>query len=173
MRILVYGFEPYLSYKENVTKKVLRKLRIGKNLIKIVFPVYFHKQIFLNKIRRVNPDIIVGLGQYSRGHKIRIERKAINLKRSGQKEKLKVIAQNKPHHYFLKMKLNKDANSWISYNSGDYVCNFSMYVISDYIRKRKTKYAFIHIPKDYSINKATRFVEAKLREIQKTAAVMD
>ncbi|RLF33066.1 MAG: hypothetical protein DRN08_05900, partial [Thermoplasmata archaeon] len=128
MKILVYGFKPYKNYKENITEKIIRKIKNRKNLVKIIFPVKFEKRIFLEKIRTIKPNIILGLGQHPRSKKIRIERKAINLKRKNKKEKPEFISKNKPFHLFVNVKLKKDKISWISYDAGKYVCNFSMYV---------------------------------------------
>ena len=48
-----------------------------------------------------------------------------------------------------------------STDAGDYVCNFSMYVMLDHIRRNRLDmhYGFIHIPHDYDVLKATRLVE--------------
>ena len=167
MKILVYGFKPYKNYKENITEKIIRKIRNRKYLVKIIFPVKFEKHTFLKKIRTINPDIILGLGQHPRSKKIRIERKAINLKRKNKKEKPKIISKNKPFSFFVNVKLKKDRTSWISYDAGKYVCNFSMYVISDFSKNRGIKFAFIHIPKDYNVDKAVKFVESKIDEMIK------
>lgn len=107
----------------------------------------------------------MGLGQCGSGKKIRIERKAINRKRFGKKERPKPIFKKRPKYYFLNLKLKKDRGSRISYNAGDYVCNYSMYVISNFIRKKNIKFAFVHIPRNYNLNKAVKFVESKIHEI--------
>lgn len=168
MKILVYGFRPYGKYKENITEKIIKKIKNRKGLIKVIFPVEFQKQLFLNKISRNKPAIILGLGQHSRGKKMRIERKAVNLKRRNKQQKPKIISENKPPYLFANLKLKKDNASWISYDAGKYVCNFSMYVISDASRNKDIKYAFIHIPKNYNINKAIKFIESKIDEMIKT-----
>ncbi|MDD5217888.1 MAG: hypothetical protein PHS88_07270 [Candidatus Omnitrophica bacterium] len=168
MKILVYGFSPYKNYSENITERIIRKIRNRKDLTKIIFPVAFQKHIFLEKIRKNNPGVILGLGQHPRSKKMRIERKAVNLKRENKQEQAKIISKNKPAHLFINVKLKKDNNSWISYDAGKYVCNFSMYVISDFSKNKNIKFAFIHIPKDYSVNKAVKFVESKIDEMIKT-----
>lgn len=167
MKILIYGFKPYKHFKENITEKLVKKIRNRKGLIKVIFPAEFQKQIFLEKISKSKPDIILGLGQHSRSKKMRIERKSVNLKRENKQDKAKVIFKNMPHHFFVNFKFKRDKTSWISYNAGKYVCNFSMYVISDFIKNKDIKFAFIHIPKDYNINKAINFVESKIDEMIK------
>nr|MCK4930094.1 hypothetical protein [Nanoarchaeota archaeon] len=161
MKLLIYGFKPYKKWKQNISEKILRKIR-RRGIVKIVFPVSFEKKTFVNRIKKLNPDIILGLGQYPGGKKIRIERKAVNLKRHTKKEKPKISFKNKPEYNFVNLKLKKDKNSWISYNAGEYVCNFSMYVISDCYKKKNIKFAFIHFPYNYNLDKAVKFVENKL-----------
>ena len=35
----------------------------------------------------------------------------------------------------------------LSYDAGNYVCNFSMFVIAEYCRNRGRRVGFIHLPK--------------------------
>jgi pyrrolidone-carboxylate peptidase len=159
MKILIYGFGPYKKYKENISEKVVRKIKSKRNLVKVVFSSKFDRKMFLDKIRKVKPDIVIGLGQHTRGGKIRIERKAVNLRRDSKKEK--IIFKNKPKHRFLNLKLKKDKNSWLSYNAGKYICNYSMYVICGL----DVKFAFVHIPKDYGLGRAVRFIDGIIKNL--------
>lgn len=168
MKMLVYGFGPYGAEKENITEKIIRKIRNRKNLKKVVFPVKFEKKIFLEKIKKHKPDKILGLGECHRGKKFRIERKAVNLRRAGKGKKLKIISKNKPKYLFMNLRLKKDKNSWVSYRPGKYVCDFSRYVISDF--SENIRFAFIHIPYDYDLNKAVKLVESRIDEILSLAA---
>lgn len=122
--------------------------------------------MFTDKIKNTSPDLVIGLGQYPRGHKIRIERRALNLWKVRKQDRPQTILKNRPAKLKVNLKLKKDNNSWLSYNGGQYVCNFSMYVILNFLRdNKKTKYGFIHIPKNYDVTKATKFVIKKLKEI--------
>ncbi len=168
MKILIYGFKPYKKWKENIAEKIISKVRKRENLEKLIFPVKFKKEIFLEKIKKSKPDIILGLGQAPRSRKIRIEKRAVNLKKYNKKEKPKIIFRNKPKYLFVNLKLKKDNSSRISYDAGKYVCNFSMYVISDYCKNKNIKFTFIHIPKNYNLNKATKFIESKINEVYTT-----
>jgi len=167
MKILVYGFKLYKNWKENITEKIIRRIKNRKNIKKIIFPPKFEKKLYLENIAKHKPDLILGLGQHPRSRKIRIERKAVNLKRHNKKEKPKIISRNKPRYQFVNLRLKKDKNSRISYDAGKYVCNFSMYVISDFCKNKNIKFAFIHIPKDYDMKKAVSFVGSRINEIQK------
>lgn len=172
MKILVYGFKPFQGLEENITEKVVENIKNRKNLRKIVFPVKFEKKMFLDEIERFKPDIILGLGLHSRGKKNRIERRAVNLKQLSKKDLPKPIYKNKPKYLFATLKLKKNKESWISYNAGKYVCNFFMYTILDFTKNKNTKFAFIHIPKDYNLNKAVKFVESKIDEIIKNLKLL-
>lgn len=162
MKILIYGFKPYGRWRENITERVVGKVRGRKGLKKAVFPVRFERGIFLKEIKKCKPDIILGLGQCPRGKKLRIERRAANLKRSSKKEKPKIISKGRPKYQFVNLRLEKSKISWVSYNAGKYVCNFSMYIISDFSKDKNIKFAFIHIPKDYDVNKAVEFIETEI-----------
>lgn len=165
MRILVYGFGPYKDHGANISERVVRRIRARKNLVRAVFPVEFKRRIFIDRIRASCPDIILGLGMHPRSRRIRIERKAANLKSRDRREEPVKILKNKPEFLFVNKRLRKDDNSWISYNAGKYVCNYSMYVISDFSRNRDIRFAFIHIPKDYNLDKAVEFAETKINEM--------
>ena len=163
MKILLQAFKPYKKYKENISEKIVRRIKNRKNLYKKVFEVKFNRKQFIDQIKKVKPNIIISLGQHPGSKKIRIERRACNLKRNNKEEKLKVILKGKPKYLYTNLKLKKDKNSRISYDAGDYVCNFSMYVILDYIKDKDIKFGFIHIPKDYNLNKAVKFIESKIK----------
>jgi len=159
MKVLLYGFKPYKKWKENITEKIIRKIRNRKNLKKIIFDVEFNKKNFIDEIKKYNPDVIIGLGQHPRSKKIRIERKAVNLKTHNKKEVPKKISKKGPKYLFVNLKLKKDKNSWISYDAGKYVCNYSMYMISDFFKSKNIKFAFIHLPKDIGLDPAVKNIE--------------
>ncbi|OGD62483.1 hypothetical protein A2160_00170 [Candidatus Beckwithbacteria bacterium RBG_13_42_9] len=163
-KILIYGFDPYQGFKENISAEIVRKIPGRNNLTKVIFPVKFNAHIFRQKIKEIDPNIIIGLGQRPRSRKIRIERKAQNL--FGVKaEKPKIILKNHPKYLILNLKLNADKNSYISYKTGRYVCNFSMYVISHFCQNKNIKFSFLHIPQKYHLAKAVKFIEEKIKEI--------
>ena len=164
MKILLYGFKPYRKRKENISEKIVLKIRNRKNLKKVIFYVEFNKKNFLNEIKKFNPDVIIGLGQHPRSKKIRIERKSVNLKRENKKEVSKKISKKEPKYLFVNLKLKKDKNSWISYDAGKYVCNYSMYIISDFSQSKDVKFAFLHMPKDIGLNPAVKYIEKILKE---------
>jgi len=161
MKVFIYGFKPYKNYQENISENIIKKIRNRNNLKKNIFDVNFNKVNFIDEIKKFNPNIIIGLGQHPRSKKIRIERKALNLKKNSEKDSLKLISKKGPRHLFVNLKLKKDKYSWISYNAGKYVCNYSMYIISNFSKDKK--FAFIHIPKDYDVNAGVKYIENILR----------
>src|SRR5712692_3151794 len=134
MRVMVYGFGPYRQFEDNITQQIVRKLPASRNLKKIVFPVRFDKKQFTDTLKKHRPDLVLGLGQCSRGRLLRIERRAANRRRNDRKEKARPIVRGQPQRLATTMRLNELGlkQTKISVNAGDYVCNFSMYVILDY-----------------------------------------
>jgi len=163
MRVLVYGFGPYQRFKDNITQEIVGKLPASRNLKKIVFPVRFDKKQFTTAIKKYRSDIVLGLGQCSGGKLLRVERRAVNKKRNHKKESVRAIVRGGARTLPTSLKLDKSAlgeRAKISYDAGDYVCNFSMYVILDYLERHhlSTRFGFIHVPHDYDLARAVRLV---------------
>lgn len=164
MKILVYGFGPYQIFKENITSKIVKKLKPKYKIYKKIFLVKFDRAQFIREIKKIQPDLIIGLGQSggpnSRRKKITIERKALNLRPSGKR--LSKIEESKPEKVLVNLRIKTNKYSRISYNAGTYVCNFSMWVNATYAKSNGIKYAFIHIPYNFNLGRAVRFVEGKI-----------
>jgi pyrrolidone-carboxylate peptidase len=169
MRILIYGFGPYRQFRTNITGKILRRLPRGKGLRKIVFPVRFDRRQFTNALERYEPDLIIGLGQCSRGSKLRIEARALNQRRNRKTDPPKKIARTGASELKTNLRVAYGGVARRSRCAGDYVCNYSMYVMLNFLQQRRegTLYGFIHIPHDYDAGKAARFVEDLLRKMLK------
>ena len=164
MKILVFGFKPYRNYKGNITEKIIKLLRDRSGLSKTVLPVQFDKKIFLKAVEKHKPDVVLGLGMHPRAKKIRIERRAKNIMRRSAGERLQKIENSAPTFRFVNLKLKPDSRARITYNAGDYVCNFCMYILSDIAEKKGIRFAFLHIPKDYKIKNAVKFIEEKIEK---------
>jgi pyrrolidone-carboxylate peptidase len=164
MNILIYWFWAYKKYKTNITEKIINNLGL-EGVEKLIFPVEFDHKIFLDKINEINPDLILWLWQHPRINKIRIERKTHNIKSQSRKIKWEEIFKWHEKSYITNLKIKSDNNSYISYNAWKYVCNFSMYIIMKFFWESK-KFWFVHIPKDYNVNKASKFIKTKLKQIQ-------
>jgi pyroglutamyl-peptidase len=157
MRILIYGFGPYRRFRDNVTEKIIRRLPRRRQLRKIIFPVRFHRRQFIDAVGKHEPEVILGLGQCSRGRRLRIERRAVNKRRNDKREKPKPIVRGGPRRLPTHLKLNIGSAARISRNAGDYVCNYSMYVILDYLKRRRApvRFGFVHIPHDFDSGRAS------------------
>lgn len=163
-RIFVYGFQPFLHYSDNITQKIIHILQTEKtfdNVFYDVLSVDFQPTIFSNPIERIQPHLVLGMGQYPRGTKIRIERKAYNW----QRDKTRLDTHNGPidatgaDHEIPNWSIAPNAMSWRSYNAGRYVCNYSMYHMCQLSKMYHFRYAFLHIPKDMNLQQAVGFIK--------------
>ena len=168
MRILIYGFGPYRRFRHNITEKLVRRLPRRRDLRKIIFPVRFHRRQFIDAVRKHDPEAILGLGQCSRGKRLRIERCPVNKRRNDKHERAKPIIRGGPRQLPTNLKLNIGSQARLSRNAGDYVCNYSMYVILDYLKRRRVpaRFGFIHIPHDYDSRKAKRILLKAIDSIE-------
>ena len=164
MRVLIYGFGPYRQFRDNITAKILETLPASGGLKKIVFPVRFDRNQFVWALKRHQPDIVLGLGQSSR-RKIEIEARALN-RRQEQNKKQRPISAVGPKWLPTTLGIKPGRQARRSRNAGDYVCNYSMYVMLAHIVRTKMRipFGFIHIPHDYERRKAGRFVRRVLRQ---------
>jgi len=168
-RILLYGFGPYRQFRDNITVRIIKSLPRQAGLKKIVFPVRFHRAQFVEALLRFKPDMVLGLGQSAR-RRIDVESQAINRRRARRENKPKPISSNGPQWLKTTLPLKVGNHAGKSASAGDYVCNFSMYVMLDHIRRKDLDipYGFVHIPHDYDETKATRLVEKALLRCQRT-----
>ena len=161
MRLVVYGFGLYLEFWDNITKRIIRKLRARTGLKKVIFPVRFQRKQFIQAIRKYKPDAVLGLGQCSKGRTLRIELRAVNRRRGPRQRRAAPIESQGPKALPTTLKLGRCPGTSLSRDAGHYVCNFSMYVMLSRIRTKKipARFGFVHIPWNYDINRAVRIVE--------------
>ncbi len=172
MRLFIYGFGPYKQFKDNITEKILRRLPARKGVKKVIFPVRFQKKQFIEALKKYKPEIILGLGQTSRSERLKIERRAVNRRRESKDEHTEPIVPGGPKWHKANLRLSS-GQAKISRDAGDFVCNYSMYVILDYLKRHRlpTRFGFIHIPHDYNPARAQRFLLKVAREIKPLTAV--
>ena len=158
MRIIVYGFGPYRRYRDNVSEKILRAWPRQRGLKKIVFPVRFNKSQFTDAVQSFRPDAVLGLGQCSRGRLLRMETSAKNRRRDGGDVNPRPIVRGGAPKLFPDLRLSLRGHGRLSRDAGDYVCNYSMYVILDFIKRQRlpVRFGFIHVPRRYDAEKALR-----------------
>src|SRR5574341_771784 len=163
-RILLYGFGPYREFRDNITARIIRSLPSQAGLKKLLFPVRFRRRQFIDALHRHRPDIILGLGQSSR-KQIEVETRARNRRRARKQDRPRPIFNDQPK--LLPTTLAIRAGRWagMSKDAGDYVCNYSMFVLLDEIRRKemRTRLGFIHIPHDCDHREASRYVLRILR----------
>jgi len=130
--------------------------------------VRFHRGQFVNTLQRFKPDIVLGLGQSSR-RGVDVEAQAANRRRARPADPPKRISPRGPARIKTTLALKVGRGAGKSRNAGDYVCNFSMYVMLDHIRRHDLRilYGFIHIPYDYEQKKASGWVTKILGRCQR------
>lgn len=172
-RILVYGFGPYRQFRENITARILRMIPAQRGLKKMVFPVRFQRRQFVGAIVRFQPDIVIGLGQSTR-RRIEVESQAVNRRRVRANSASKKISAGSPARLETTLPLAIGRQARRSADAGDYVCNFSMYVMLDHIRRTGVdcRYAFIHIPYDREPEAAALWVEGILRSCRSQRSII-
>ena len=168
MRVLVYGFGPYRQFRDNITARIVKSLPLSPRLATEIFPVRFQRDQFIAALNRHRPDIVLGLGQCTRRH-IDLESRAHNRKRSIKSAELRPIFKNRPRVLPTTLKMRTGRMLRISNNAGDYVCNYSMYVMLDAIVRNRshTRFGFIHIPHDWDLNNAVQLVRRVLRQCRR------
>lgn len=171
-KMLLTGFEPFLNYKINPTMEVVQKLNghvmNGWIVESIVLPVDFHEseKKILEKVKQIQPEIVVSLGLAAGRYKITPERIAINVK-DGAKDNQgfapvdQEIDVNGPDGYFSTLPIRKITNHLqelgfpadISNSAGTYLCNNIMYSVLHYVKNEKLncKAGFIHIPASHEL----------------------
>jgi pyroglutamyl-peptidase len=169
MRILIYGFGPYRQFRDNITEKIVRALPRRRGLKTIIFPVRFHKRQFTAALKDFAPDVVLGLGQCSRGRLLRQERRAVNRRRDANNKRPAPIVSSGSARLFADLKLDLGAHAKSSQAAGTYVCNFSMYVMLDHIKRRKlpVRYGFVHVPRGYDVKGALRVLQRAISTLGK------
>lgn len=165
-RILLYGFGPYRQFRQNITAKIVRTLPPATGLKRVVFPVRFNRRQFVEALERHKPDVVLGLGQSSR-RTMEIETRAANRRRTDKKARARAIRKRGARFLptTLDLKLGRDVKR--SNNAGDYVCNFSMYVILEHIQRTgaSIRFGFVHIPHHVAPLDAAHVVAGSLKRL--------
>ncbi len=164
MRVLLYGFKPYGDYTENITEQVLSRISATDTLVKKVYEVRFDADMFNKTLSRLKPDRILGLGQHPRARKLRIERKARNLRKTPDQTLIPISATG-PASMHATLQLPETALTTVTYDAGTYVCNYSMYLTGQYCRQSGAHFGFIHIPKDQDLTILSAYLKMAVARI--------
>jgi pyrrolidone-carboxylate peptidase len=155
--VYIYGFGPYMSFRDNVTERTVRALPRIAGVQRRVFEVKFDRAMFERALARARPDIVIGLGQHPRARKLRLEQ------RSHPRGNPRVAR-------FVSLRLPRTADTTVTYDAGDYVCNFSMWVAGAWCARSGARFAFIHVPRDYAPARLVRYLRLCLRKCRTDAA---
>ncbi|MDN6397534.1 pyroglutamyl-peptidase I [Alkalibacterium gilvum] len=167
MKILISGFDPFGGEKINPAYEAVKLLPDsikGAEIVKLEIPTVFHKsaEVLEEKVKEVNPDVILCIGQAGGRYGVTPERVAINIDDARipdneEKQPIDVkIKADGPAAYFStlpiksmveKMREAKVPSS-VSNSAGTFVCNHIMYQILYMIDKNYPgkKGGFIHCP---------------------------
>jgi pyrrolidone-carboxylate peptidase len=167
MRMLVYGFGPYREFRNNITETIIKALSPLPGLRTAVFPVRFNRRQFIDVLKRHKPDHVIGLGQCTRD-RIEVESRAINRRQTSDIGPAKPILKLGAEFLPTTLDINLGPKVGHSDTAGDYVCNYSMYVMLEYISRsgRDVRYGFLHIPHDIDSGKGTAIVTRAIAQIQ-------
>lgn len=163
--IFIYGFGPFKHYRSNITQRLLEALPERPGLYKRILPVRFEPELFLQPLAELQPDYILGLGQCPRGKLLRIERKAWNLMRDKSCGLERPIHPQGPAAVPVTWRLPTRSDTRLSRDAGRYVCNFSMYVLSQAAWNRSLLYAFVHVPRGYPLQRGLNWLENLLARL--------
>lgn len=167
MKVIVTGFEAFLSHQENPTEAILKKLPKAlhnNEIITCLLPVEFdHSFTRLKQLVEIEkPDVVIMLGLAGGRTSISPERVAINIDHSkspdnnGITKHHSIINKSGKNAYFSRLPLEDivmrltelGIQTAISNSAGTYVCNHVFYHMMDYIAQTNNsmKAGFIHIP---------------------------
>ncbi len=161
-KILVYGFGCWGSMNVNIAEKIVEGIHVTPGMEKRVLRVRFNESQFLDMVQEHEYDYVLGIGRYPRGKKIRIEQHGFNRKKIG--EHVSVIKKGEADSYPVTWQIEPLDGMEMTDDPGAFVCNYSMYILGKWANDHGVKYAFLHIPKDFSEERAIQIIDTVLRE---------
>ena len=172
-KLLITGFEPFGGETINPSWEAVKALPDeinGYELTKICLPVVFGEaaEIVISEAEKINPDVILCIGQAGGRESITPELVGINLRHAeipdnnGNQPKDELIIQDGEVAQFSTVPVRKitealnaeNISSKVSYSAGAYVCNDLLYTVLTHFRKTKIMAGFIHVPYIPEQNKA-------------------
>lgn len=166
MKILVTGFDPFGGEPTNPAIESVKRIddKIdGAEIVKLEIPTVFHKaaDVIEEKIKEVNPDVILSVGQAGGRYGITVERVAINEddariadNEGNQPIDVKIRKDGAPA-YFATLPIKamveeikkEHIPASVSNTAGTFVCNHIMYQ-DLYLAEKygNIKAGFIHVP---------------------------
>ena len=166
MKILVTGFDPFGGEPTNPAIESVKRIDdeiCGTEIIKLEIPTVFHKaaDVIEAKIKEVEPDVILSIGQAGGRYGITVERVAINeddarIEDNEGKQPIDVkIREDGAAAYFATLPIKamveeikkENIPASVSNTAGTFVCNHVMYQ-DLYLAEKygNIKAGFIHVP---------------------------
>lgn len=166
MKILVTGFDPFGGEKTNPAIEAVKRIDEnieGAEIIKLEIPTVFNKSadVVEEKIKEVNPDVILSVGQAGGRYDITVERVAINeddariADNEGNQPIDTKIREDGEAAYFASIPIkaiveeikSEGIPASVSNSAGTFVCNHIMYQ-DLYLAEKygNIKAGFIHVP---------------------------
>ena len=164
-KLLISGFEPFGGEEINPSIEAVRLLPSeigGYEISKICLPVVFSEaaELVIKEAERINPDVILCIGQAGGRDAITPELLGINLRHAtipdnrGNQPNDEPIVKDGSAAYFSTLPARKMAEaidgsgvpSRLSYSAGAYVCNDLLYTLLHHFDGSDTRVGFIHVP---------------------------
>ena len=167
MKVLVTGFDPFGGEPINPAWEAVKAMKdtiAGAEIVKMQIPTVVGKSIekIHQKMKELQPDLVISVGQGGGRFGVTPERVAINVTdaripdNEGNQPIDEPIFPDGPAAYFSNLPVKamvqaiKDAGypSVLSNSAGTYICNHVMYGILYYIEKEfpNVRGGFIHVP---------------------------
>ena len=165
--LLITAFEPFGGNSLNSSWELAKNIMPieGVEMVKIQLPVSFSKvETSLEEaLKRINPDIVLMLGQTAKRTEVNIENVAVNWLESKKSDNDgltptgKKIDENGPTSYFSTLPImsicqsakDKGLSMKISDSAVTFVCKYTFYMMGRMASKMKNPplFGFLHIPK--------------------------
>ena len=165
-KVLISGFKPFggatLNPSELLVNVLERDQISGVELFTVVLPVEFDRsaEILLEKVKQIQPDIVIAFGQAEGRTAINPEKIAINLDdaripdNSGDERKKVVIDENGSDSYVTTLPIENMVDAMkragylaeISLSAGTFVCNHIFYKLQKILIGSNIRSGFVHLP---------------------------
>ena len=165
-KVLISGFKPFggatLNPSELLVNVLERDQIPGVELFTVILPVEFDRsaEILLEKVKQIQPDLVIAFGQAEGRTAINPEKIAINLDdaripdNSGDERKDVVIDKNGSDSYVTTLPIEMMVDAMkragypadISLSAGAFVCNHIFYKLQKTLIGSNIRSGFVHLP---------------------------
>lgn len=165
-KVLLTGFEPFGNASFNPSGAVVKEIEkislAGIQIVTEILPVEFQRSaaLLLKKIKEVNPDIVISLGQAEGRDFIGLEQVAINLADARIPDNAGVTLENTPidekapDAFFTTLPIREIVKAIqgfqiaakVSFSAGAFICNEIFFATQRELLESNTISGFIHLP---------------------------